>query len=137
MTINLTLAKGAYSVTIHTITINENYKNRFNVLSLPQTKDNQSSGPKDSKVTDMLRITHTLAIKGAIISTSDRNDLISIFKGGGVSGQPATLTYDSHPDTPLNIFPEGLTIIENSKDTALANQYKYEVSLTLVEGIST
>ena len=136
MTTNITLAKGTYSVTIQTITINENYKNQLKPLAFPTTKQKQELGPKDAKVMDMLKITHTLAIKGAVTSTSDRNDLISMFKGAGVSGQPATLTYSSHPDTPLYVFPEQLAIIENSKDTAPANEYKYEVSLTLLEGIS-
>ena len=133
---NLTLAKGSYSVTIQTVTINAEYKNKLTVLSFPQSKSNQASGPKDNKIIDLLKLTHSLAIKGAITSTTDRNSLISIFKGGGVSGQAATLTYSSHPDTPLSVFPETLTVIENSKDTDTANQYKYEVALTLVEGIS-
>ena len=120
MTTNLTLAKGAYSVTIPTITINETYKNRFNTLAFPTTKQKQELGPKDTKVMDMLKITHTLAIKGILTSATDRNNLISIFKGGGVSGQPATLTYDTHPDTPLSVFVEDYTIVENSKDGKLS-----------------
>ena len=136
MTTNLTIQKGAYSVTIQTIEISEDYSNDFTTLAIPITKNNHATGPKDNKIMDLLRINHTIVIRGALTNTTDRNNLIKIFKGADVSGQPAKVTYNTHPDTPLSMFPEKLMIKEYSTDNITANQYKYEVQLTLIEGVS-
>jgi hypothetical protein len=136
MTINITIAKGAFSVTIQTIEISEDYNNTLSLISQPTTKQKQSTGPKDIKVIDMLKINHTIVVRGVLTNTTDRNNLIKIFEGAEIAGGSATITYDTHPDTPLNMYPEKLTIKENSIDKATNNQRKYEIQITLIEGIS-
>lgn len=136
MTTDIIIAKGSFSVTIPTIDITEEYKNQMTPKPFPTTKQKQEIGPKTVKVMDMLQITNTIKVRGILTTSTDRNNLISIFNGARVSGSPCTITYDTHPNTPLSMFMENLTIIENSRDKLTANDYKYEVQITLIEGLS-
>ena len=90
-------------------------------------------------------MTHTLKIKGQLTPTATksaddvRSDLISIFKGAGISGGAITVTYSSHPDSPLSMFMEKLVIVEEPIDYNPAageeDLVKYDTSITLVEGV--
>ena len=136
MTSDMILAKGSYSVTVNTTEITDNYDNKVNPIIPPQTKQNQSNGPKDVKIVDLLKITHEMVIRGSIKTTATRDDLIQISKGGGVSGTPITVTYDTHPSSPMNMFMTKCQIKEAARDKDSANQRKYEVQITLIEGVS-
>lgn len=139
---NVTISKGSYTVTIHTVEATEDYANQINVRPLPQTKQKQSTGPKGTKVSDLLKITHTLLIRGWINKTATKtakqvlDELKSIFKGADVSGSPATIVYDGDS---LSMFPEKLTIIKKplrrpeSPSKAIA---QYQVQIQLTEGTS-
>ena len=89
---NVIIVKGAYTVTIHTVEVTEDFANRLRVTPIPQTKQNQSSGPKDTKIADLLMITHNLLIRGHINATSTKtakevlDDLKEIFEGAKTSG---------------------------------------------------
>lgn len=137
MTSNITLVKGAHSVTINTVEITDNYDNKLS-LDIPniQTKQKQALGPVDKKIIDLLWVTHEMVIRGSLDTTAKRDKLISIFEGGGVTGTPIVMTYDTHPDTPLNVFISKLMVKEASRDRSSASQVKYEVQITLIEGVS-
>ena len=137
---NVTIAKGAYTITIHTVEATEDYANKLRVTPIPQTKQNQSSGPKDTKIADLLMITHNLLIRGHISATSDKtakevlDDLKEIFKGAETSGGNATITYDGDS---LNMFPEKLTIIKRPLREPTSpgkDVIQYDVQINLVEG---
>jgi len=137
MTTNIQISKGGVSATIQTHEINDNYKNQINTLVLPTTKQKQDAGPKTNKVIDLLKITHTLMVRGSLIDATTRNNLITIHKGANVTGQPCSVIYDSHPNTPLSMYMTDLTIVEKADDRKGANITGgkiYEVSLTLIEG---
>ncbi len=137
---NVTITKGEFNVIIHTVEVTEDYANAFRISPLPQTKQNQDSGPKGTKVIDLLKITHSLMIRGWVNKTSTKSakevidDLKSIFEGGGTKGGNASIVYDGDI---LNMFPEKLTIIKgplrepSNPDSSIA---QYQISMTLVEG---
>jgi hypothetical protein len=137
MTSNITIAKGVYSVTIHTTEIVEDYANDLHQIVIPTTKQNQANGPKNNKTMDMLKITHSVVVRGYLSTELDRTNLIKIFKGAEIAGSPVAATYDTHPDTPLNMFMEKLMITEASKDKLSSNQTKYAIQVTLLEGVSS
>ena len=137
---NVTISKGDYTVTLHTVEATEDYSNEFGIKPLPQTKNNQDSGPKGTKIIDLLKITHSLMIRGWINKTSVKtakeviDDLKKIFEGADITGGSTTVVYDG--DT-LNMFPEKLTIIKNplrepSDPGSAIGQY--QVNMNLVEG---
>ena len=137
---NLIIAKGVYTVTIHTVEVTENYSNEFKVRPLPQTPQNQDSGPKGTKLVDLLKITHSLMVRGWINKTSTKtakqviDDLKKIFQGADTTGGYATITYDGDN---IGMFPEKLTIIkkplrEPSDPGESIGQY--QISMNLVEG---
>ena len=70
---NIVLSKGSLSVTIYPNEIPEEYANKLTVLPIPQTASNQASGPKDTKILDLLRLTHTLIIKGYLTASATKN----------------------------------------------------------------
>jgi len=132
---NITLTKGSFSVIVHTVGITDNYDNKIQLIIPAQTKQKQDAGPKDTKVIDLLRITHEMVIQGILETESERDDLISIAKGANVTGTPITMTYNTHPDTPLNVFITKLMIKEDARNKSSASEMRYEVQITLIEGV--
>jgi len=142
MVSELTIVKGAFSVTLYSTIIAENYTNKIFLITPAQSSVNQASGAVDTKVVDLLRVTHQLVIKCFLTGTETKtakqvkDDLISIFNGGGVAGGTTTLTYDSDE---INGYIEKVNIVEKSSDdqsTAIRDEAKYEVSLTFVGGVT-
>lgn len=134
-TTNLILTKGAYSVTIQTNEIQENYDNQLRVIPLPTVGQNQATGVKDTRVNDLLKITHSIVIRGILISSTDRDNLIKIIKGAEVSASAVTLTYNTHPNNPLSVFINKCQITEKALDNSSANAKRYEIQLTVIEGV--
>jgi len=143
----ITISKGNYSVIVYATNVAEGFANKIFLITPPQSAANQASGPKDVKVVDLLRITHTLAIKGFIVGTDSKTahdvkaDLKNIFNGADISGGTVTLTYDG--DSYSGYF-EKLTVTERSKDepddfVSSKENYddiiKYEVAITFNKGI--
>jgi hypothetical protein len=98
---NIVLSKGTYSITLFTNDASESGDNKLIVIPIPTTKTNQSSGQKETKVVDLLRITNTLHIVGYISNLGGvdantiKQNLITLFKGAGTTGGAITLTYDN------------------------------------------
>ena len=134
MTSNITISKGVYSVTIKTIEISDDHSNQIRPIILPQVKQKQETGAKTNKVIDMLKISHTIQVRGVLTSTTDRNNLLLIFEGAGVQGSPCSIAYDTYPNSPLSMFMEKLIITEKAIDKSTNNPHKYEVQVTLFEG---
>jgi len=149
MTANITIAKGALSVTVETTNIDENYSKKLSPIRPAQSKQKQDTGPKTVKMIDLMMVTHTLLVRGIITPTASKtakevkDDLINILKGASVAGTHATVTYDGDS---FNMFIEKLVIIEKATDYAPTDDAaeksdfqqigKYDVSITLVEGTS-
>jgi len=140
---DITLTKGAYSVTLFTSDSSENFKNVLKVIPGVTTPANQSTGAKVPTVVDLLRITHTFSIEAWITPTATKtakqvkSDLISIFNGGAVDNNTVTLTYE---DESINVFFEDLVIKKVNNDDVISSSYagkdnaEYHVTLTIVEG---
>lgn len=140
---DITLAKGAYSVTMFTTTSAENFKNSLTVVTGVVAPSNQDTGVKVPTVVDLLRITHTFTFECYITPTVSKtakqikDDLIKIVNGADVESVPATLTYE---DTSFNVFPEDCVIKKINNDNVVSTSYngydsaEYQVTLTLVEG---
>ena len=140
---DITLSKGAYSVTLFTKTSAENFKNTLTIIPGVVTPDNQATGVKDPTVVDLLRITHTLTFEAFITKTETKSakqvkdDLVNIFNSGGVNSSPVTLSYE---DDTFNVFIEDLVIKKINNDNVVATSYtandaaEYNVTITVVEG---
>ena len=140
---DIILTKGSKSVTLSTISDADNYKNVVTIIPGVVSPSNQDTGDKIATVVDLLRITHTLQFEGYIVETNvipaltAKKNLISIFKGAGVSSAPVVLTYE---DSNVDCWIEDCVIKSVSNDNAVANGYsgedsvEYHVSITLVEG---
>lgn len=147
---NVTISKGGKTVTIQTAEVTDNYSNKLFPITPPQSTSNQASGPKSVKIVDLLRIIHTIIIKGfltpgdtatAATANAAKDDLNNIFKGAGASGGTVALVYDG--DT-FNGYIEKLTITEKTFDeppdydsntTNYSEVLKYEVAITFIEGV--
>ena len=140
---DITIAKGAYSVTMFTTTSAENFKNPLTVVTGVVSPNNQADGVKDPTVVDLLRITHTFTFECYITKTDSKTakqvktDLIKIFNGADVDSVPAVLTYE---DGSYNVFPEDLVIKKINNDNVVGGGYtgtdsaEYQVTMTVVEG---
>lgn len=142
MTSNITISKGSYSVTIETTVVTDNWDKKITFIRPATTVQKQDAGPTTVKVIDMLIITHTIVVRGHITPTDSKtakevkDDLISIIKGGDVTGTACTVVYagDSY-----NMFIEKSMIIEKAFDepgTLETDIAKYDVQITLSEGVS-
>ena len=140
---DITIAKGAYSVSMFTTTSAENFKNPLTVVTGVVSPNNQADGVKNPTVVDLLRITHTFTFECYITKTDSKTakqvktDLIKIFNGADVDSVPAVLTYE---DGSYNVFPEDLVIKKINNDNVVGGGYtgtdsaEYQVTMTVVEG---
>jgi len=140
---DVTIAKGAYSVTMFTTTSAENFKNPLTVVTGVVSPNNQADGVKDPTVVDLLRITHTFTFECYITKTDTKTakqvktDLIKIFNGADVDSIPAVLTYE---DGTYDVFPEDLVIKKINNDNVVGGGYtgtdsaEYQVTMTVVKG---
>jgi len=140
---DITIAKGAYSVSMFTTTSAENFKNPLTVVTGVVSPNNQADGVKDPTIVDLLRITHTFTFECYITKTDSKTakqvktDLVKIFNGADVDSTPATLTYE---DGSYDVFPEDLVIKKINNDDAIGGGYtgtdsaEYQVTMTVVEG---
>lgn len=159
MASDLVFAKGAFSVTVHTIEVADEFNNQTFVIKPVQSTKNQADGSKSAKVVDLLRVTHQIAIRGYIVSTTStaltiKRNLINIWKGAGTSGGEVTLTYDqagsafgSTSDTStstLSGYIEKIIFKDvpfdqpsdfESSPSSYTDVVRYEVSITFIEGV--
>lgn len=91
------LSKGSFSVEINVLEVDDSFSNKIFIITPPTT--DPSAGAKDSIIVDLLRIIRTITLTASITPTSSKtakeikNDLISIYNGGGTTGG-VTLSYD-------------------------------------------
>jgi len=144
MASNITLSKGGTSVTIYSTRVDEEYKNKLFPITPPQTKSNQSSGPKSTKIVDLLRVTHYLNIKGWIQTATDKENLVTIFRGAGLNGGTVTLAYDdcvglAGSTDSITGYVEECTVSEESQDNPTYSgddHGRYEVEVKFLEGVN-
>ncbi len=158
MTLEVVISKGNYSVTIHVNNFSEEYANKLTILPIPQVSSNQSSGAKDTKILDLLRLTHNFIIKGSITASnvgigSNKDSggsasltaieckeiLKNIVNGASINGGTCTMIYDGNS---YEGYIEKVVMVEESQDDPITSGYtgvdqaRYEVNLTFVEGVS-
>jgi len=142
------VSKGGYSVTLALLDgIAENMINTLKKIAGKggTGSSNQSGGPKETILIDLLRITQTYHIESVITKTDAKSayqvkeDLKSIVKGGGINGGEITMVYE---DESLSGYIETLTIKKISNDNAVAAGYtgndsaEYRVTFDFVKGES-
>lgn len=137
--------KGAYDVTLFTSKVTEGVKNTLKIVAGKggTSKGNQSSGPKDTMVVDMLRITCPYHIEAYITKTDTKtakqikDDLKEIVKGAGVNGGNITMYYE---DGTVEGFIETLNIDKIFNDNLVDNSYgandsaEYHVTIEFIQG---
>jgi len=131
----ITISKGSYSVTVYPTEINDNFTNKLFTFTPAQSKANQSSGSKDSKIVDLLRVLQQIVITGRILTKAVKEDLKSIYTGGGVDGGAVTLTYDG--DSYEGLL-EKVNFTERPQDGPTTNntdQARYIVAITFIIGV--
>ena len=159
MATNVVLSKNSISVTVETVEVNDSYNNQLFIIKPIQSKANQSNGPKTPKIVDLLRVAHSMIIRGHITSSASKSaiavkqDLVNIWKGAGADGGTVSLTYDSNASSigdttatatnPISGFIEKINFKDVSMDepgdfTSSSENYtgvaKYEVTITFLEG---
>jgi hypothetical protein len=142
MVSEITISKGAYTVTIYSVEVTDNFTNKLFPITPPTGVSNQDAGPKDNKIVDLLRITQEINITQGYITGTDaltakqvKDQLISMFKGADLKGGTCSITYDG--DT-LEGYIEKLAFTEKSSDeptTAPTDFAKYVVQLNLIVGL--
>jgi len=134
----ITLSKGAYSVTIYAKRIEDGFLNKLFKITPATSKQNQDSGAKEVKAVDLLRIERTFRILGYITSNTVKNDLIKIIEGGGIKGGGITMTFSEGGDaTTFTVFVESCIFTYESTDepSSPPDDYaKHNINLTLVKG---
>ena len=142
---NVVIAKGAYSVTLETIEVTESIKNILKVVAGKggQSEGNQASGPKNTIVVDLLRLTEAYHIEAYITANATytakqiKDQLRTIVKGGGINGGEITLTYE---DENINGYIEDIVIKKSANDDVVGSGYtgkdsvEYHVTLDFVKG---
>jgi len=138
-------------VTIYAREIDDAFANKLFVITPATSKNNQSDGPEDSIIVDLLRITRTILISGEITGTSSKTasevkkDLIDILGGGGTNGGRVRMTYDAlgtdyitGSTTQVEGVIEKLAFNETPKDepSSVGEDFaKFIVQITFVSGV--
>jgi len=156
MTVDVRFTKGGYSVGIETNSVSEEYTNKLIPLILAQSSTNQASGKKDTKIIDLLRITHQFVIKGYITNIADATSATNDTSGGSTSltakqikdnlktlatgaktdGGEITMSYDGDD---LEGYIEKIVVTNEAKDypsSPSVDVLKYELAITFVVGVS-
>ncbi len=156
---DLVISKGAFSVTIQDVEITDDYTNKLFYITPAQSKSNQADGSKPAKVVDLLKVTHTMVIKGFIshngstTSKEIKRNLVNIWKGAGTAGGVVTLTYDYLASAFGNTTATSASTIDgyiekiiftdkpmdqpsdyDSSPTNYPDVAKFQVAITFVEG---
>lgn len=138
MASNITLAKGAFSVTIYTDSVTDGIKNQLLILPIPTVSQGQESGPDGTNIADLLRQIRTFLIKGYIESNSVKSDLMDIVEGAAIAGGEVTMTYSEggNRTTFTGYIQSCLVTYEPSDEGAsIPSDFpKFVVTITFIEG---
>lgn len=81
---NIILDKGGSNqITIHTVTVEEIINKKLTKIDPPQSSANWDTGPKPSKIVDLLKVEERFSITGEI-NSADKLKFKGIIKTGGV-----------------------------------------------------
>lgn len=116
----------AGGVTIYTTKVEEVRAKKLTVITQPQASKNWDSGPKDSKIVDLLRVEKRLNVDGYIDAT-DKAAFRNLMDAGGVF----TLTYNGE-NFDCNV--EKFTIMEIPEDKDTVEPVHYDIKLSVVFG---
>ena len=129
MTNNIMLDNGGTNqLTIYTTFVEELMSNALSKLILPTGTANSGSGPKDTKIINLLKILKLFTIDGKIAS-ADRTKLRNLFD----TGKMFTLVYDS---TNYTVVIEKLSIKEEPEDAGSSSPEYYVIKVNCVIGVS-
>lgn len=151
----LTKSSGKYSgvvVTIFTKTVDETFTKTLTTISPPQTSAKFDSGPKDTKIVDLIRVIHRFEIDGYLTATEGtfgqddyyynedtsalvaastallkKTALIQMIKSGGTF----TMAYAG---TNYTVNVEKQSIKEVPEDTT--NALTFDIKVSLIEGVN-
>ena len=135
------ISKGGNTSVLSSVRIEDNFKNKIFVITPARSPQNQSGGPADTKVVDLLRITRTFVVKGHVLSNAEKNTLIQILEGGGLNGGGVNFQWEDGGDfdfaSGTTVFIESCNfsqIASDEPDTIPDDFAKHEVTLTMVKG---
>ena len=137
--------KGTYDVTVFTAKVTESVKNTLKKVAGKggQSKDNQSEGPKDTMIVDMLKIVNSYHIEAYLTKTDTKtakqvkDDLKWIAEGAEVDGGEVTMYYE---DDEIDGYIETLTIDKIYNDNLVDNSYtsndsaEYHITIEFIKG---
>lgn len=141
MASDLSFVKGAITVELDASEVTEELSNKLITLSLATTSTNASSGAKDTKIIDLLRITHQYIIRAYVTASATKtakqvkDELKSIVNGAGVNGGDITMSYDGEID--ITGYIEKVTFKKTASDspsTEAIDEIKYEVAINFIVG---
>ena len=121
---NIILGTDGGVVTVNTEKVEKIYSKKIVAITPPQTSANWDSGPKDTKIVDLLRIELRFVVRGSI-NDGDQPALENLFNQGGVFN----MTWDG---TDFNIDMEKLSI---AKDSKKENSEK-DIMFTCIVGVN-
>ena len=141
---DIRFTKGSYDVTVFTAKVTESVKNTLKIVAGKggQSKSNQSEGPKDTMIVDMLRIANSFHIEAYITKTDTKtaketkDDLKKITEGADINGGNVTMYYE---DGTVDGYIETLTIDkvynDNSVDSYSENDSaEYHITIEFIKG---
>ncbi len=121
-TIDLIISKGSYSVTVYASSISDGLKDKLTPIPsaiAPQNQDVEATTATQTKkkLIDLLNVMRTIMIKGSILTSKDKSDLIKIQRGGGTKGGSITLTYSDGGDkTSITGYIDSLLFTQEPSD---------------------
>lgn len=139
---NIKFVKNSKTVTIHTFSDEENLEKNNKLITPPQASGNWNSGPKTTKIIDLLRIEKRITFDGHLVtgtvsgdssSTAQgrKDDLKTIFESGGVIGMAYEGTSFAVNFEKVNIK----RVIGDGDHTVLADgETGFTVKITVVRG---
>lgn len=120
---NIIIGTGGGAVTIYTELVEHIYAKIFTNISPPQSSANWASGPKSTKIVDLLRLTIKFTVRGSIEST-DTSKVQTLLFAGGVFN----MTWDGNN---YNINVEKLVLTKGKS----GEQNKRDIFFTCVVGV--
>lgn len=121
---DITLGSGGSAVTVHVTQVEEIFNKALTAVTPPQSSANWASGPKDTKIVDLLRVEQRFSVNG-YIESADKANLKALFKAGGVFN----MTWDGES---FNINMDKLSITKGSRQ---GMQDEREVTFTATRGV--
>jgi len=129
MTNNIVLDKGGSNqLTVYTTIVEEIMNNKITKVVPATGTANVGSGPKDTKLVNLLKITKLFIVDGKILS-ADRTKLKNIFDAGG------TIVME-YSGTDYNISLEKISIKEEPEDAGSSNPEYYLIKMNCIIGVA-